>query len=285
MLAADRLDRIAALLRERRTIAVSELSEILDASEATIRRDLTKLERQGLLERTYGGAVSLHFPSLNAPSSQRVLREAPEIQAIALAAAELVSDDETIILDAGTITSQLAHALKNHRNLTVITNSSRVMNELYDCEGVVVIVTGGELLTLHELSQQGDSIMTGTVAEAALRRFRPSKAFLTTAGVTLSDGLTIASFPQAQIKQLMIEISTDVILLVDSSRFGHVSYSVVAPVDAMDRIITDSSIKPTDRTALESRGIDLIVVEATPELLPSEQSSPVDPEPLHPPKD
>ena len=128
------------------------------ASEATIRRDLTKLERQGLLERTYGGAVSLYFPNLNAPFSVRASRDVPEIRAIALAAAELVSDDETIILDAGTITSQLAHALKNHRNLTVITNSTRVMNELYGREGVVVIVTGGELLTLHELAQEGDSI-------------------------------------------------------------------------------------------------------------------------------
>ena len=112
--------------------------------------------------------------------------------------------------------------------------------------------------------------MTGSVAEAALRRFRPSKAFLSTAGITLSDGLTSTSFPQAQIKQLMIEISTEVILLADSSKIGRVSYSVVAPVEVLDRIITDSSIKPADRTALESQGIDLIVVGAMPEIHPGE---------------
>jgi DeoR family fructose operon transcriptional repressor len=226
---------------------------------------LTKLERQGLLERTYGGAVSRYFSSLNVPSPARDL--APEKRAIALAAAELVSDDETIVLDAGTTTVRLARALKNHRNLTVITNSTRVMNELYGHEGVVVIVTGGELLTLHDLSQEGDSIMTGAVAEAALRRFRPAKAFLSTAGITPSDGLTVTSFAQAQIKQLVIEISAKVIMLADSSKFGRVSYSVVAPVDVLDRIITDSSIKPADRTALEARGIDLTVVEAMPEPL------------------
>ena len=270
MLAADRLDRIAALLRERRTIAISELSAMFAASEATIRRDLTKLERQGLLERTYGGAVSLYFPSLNAPLSMQALHLVPEKQAIALAAAELVSDDETIVLDAGTTIVQLAHALKNRRNLTVITNSTRVMNEIYGREGVTVIVTGGEISTPHELPPQGDLIMTGPVAEATLRRFRPSKAFLSTAGITLSDGLTITSFPQTQIKQLMIEISTKVILLTDSPKFGHVSYSVVAPVDVLDRVITDSSIKPEDRTALESRGIDVIVVEAMPEIVPGE---------------
>jgi DeoR family fructose operon transcriptional repressor len=236
------------------------------ASEATIRRDLTMLERQGLVERTHGGAVSRYFPSLNAPFPVR--DQVPEKKAIAVAAAELVSDDETIVLDAGTTTAQLARALVKHRNLTVITNSTRVMNELYGREGVVVIVTGGELLTLHELSQEDDSIMTGSVAEAALRRFRPSKVFLSTAGITLSDGLTTASLPQAQIKQLMIEISTEVILLTDSSKFGRVSYSVVAPVDVLDRIITDSSIKPADQAALESRGIDLIVAEAMPEIPP-----------------
>jgi DeoR/GlpR family transcriptional regulator of sugar metabolism len=268
MLAAARLERISALLREKRTVTISELSATLTASEATVRRDLTKLEQRGLLRRTYGGAVSLYFSSLDVPFSVREQHQVAEKQAIALAAAELVSDGETIVVDAGTTTAQLARALKNRRNLTVITNSGRVMNELSDSDGVTVIVTGGELLAVGELPQQGDLIMTGPVTEATLRRFRPSKAFLGTVGIAVSEGMTNTNFAQAQIKQLMIEIADEVILLADCSKFGHVSYSIVAPVDVLDKVVTDSCIKPEERIALEERGIDVIVVDAVAEIVP-----------------
>jgi len=270
MIAAERLERIAELVRQKRTVSISELSAMFDASEATVRRDLTKLEKQGLLKRTYGDAVSLHTSNLglDAPFSVRAQSHVKEKKAIALAAAKLVSNGETIVLDAGTTTAQLARALRNHRNLTVITNSERVMNELYDCDGVTVIVTGGVLLTFGDLPKQGDLGMTGPVAEATLRRFRPTKAFLGTAGITIAEGMSNTILSQAQIKQLMIEISDQVILLTDCSKFGHVSYSIVAPVDVLDTIVTDNCIKAEDRTALEARGIQVIVVEPTAKVTP-----------------
>jgi DeoR family fructose operon transcriptional repressor len=245
---------------------------MFDASEATIRRDLNKLEQQGLVKRTYGGAISLYpqlqASSLDAPFSVRAQHHVAEKRAIALAAAELVSDGETIILDAGTTTAQLARVLQNRHNLTVITNSYRVMTELHDSEGVSVMITGGVLHSLGELPQEGDLIMTGPVAEATLRRFRPSKVFLGTAGITIAEGMTNAILAQAQIKQLMIETSEEVILLTDCSKFGHVSYSIVAPVDVLDQLITDNCIKPEDRTALEERGVQVIAVDPVAEIVP-----------------
>ncbi len=269
MFGAARLEGIASLLRQRRTVSISELTEMFAASEATIRRDLTKLEKRGLLKRTYGGAISLYSSNLDAPTSVRELHRVPEKRAIALAATEMVSDGETIVLDAGTTTAQLARILRNRRKLTVITTPGQVMNELDDCDGVTVIVTGGVLFPLGDLQEQGDLIMTGPVAEAALRRFRPSKAFLGTAGVTLSEGMTNTDLPQAQIKQLMIEIADEVILLTDCTKFGHVSYSIVAPVDVLDTVITDECIEPEDRSGLEERGIDVIVVEPVTETVPA----------------
>jgi len=260
MIAAERLERIAALIRERRTVSISDLSELLEISEATIRRDLTKLEKQGLLKRTCGGAVSLHASNLDAPFVVRAERQVAEKQAIARAAVEMISEGETIVLDAGTTTAQLARALRNHRNITVITNSERVMNELYGCDGVTVIVTGGILVALDGLPEQGDIIMTGPVAEATLRRFRPAKAFLGTAGITDQEGMTNTNLPQAQIKQLMIEISEQVILLTDCTKFGRVSYSIVAPVDSLDTVITDDCVRPQDRTMLQERGVQVITV-------------------------
>jgi DeoR/GlpR family transcriptional regulator of sugar metabolism len=261
MLAAARLEGIAALLRNRRTVSISELSEMFATSEATIRRDLIKLEREGFVRRTYGGAISLLSSGLDASFSVRSQHNVPEKRAIALAAAELVSDGETIVLDAGTTTAQLARVLRRRRNLTVVTNSVRAMNELYDSDGVSVIATGGVILTLGEPPQQSDLIMTGPVAEETLRRFRPSKAFLGTAGITMAEGMTNTVLPQTQIKRLLIEISEQVILLTDCSKFGHVSYSIVAPVDVLDTVITDSCIKLEDRAALEGRGVHVTVVD------------------------
>jgi DeoR family fructose operon transcriptional repressor len=268
MLAAERLERITRLIRQRRTVSIAELSEMFGASEATIRRDLTKLEERGLLRRTYGGAVSLHSSALDAPFSVRAQQQVAEKQAIALAAAELVSEGETIVLDAGTTTAQLARVLRHRRNLTIITNSERVMNELYDCDGVTVIVTGGVLLPFGELPGQGDVCMVGPVAEATLRRFRPAKAFLGVAGVTIAEGMSNTNLPQAQIKQLMSDISEQVVLLTDHTKFGRVSYSIVAPVEVVDVVITDSGIKAEDRKALEEQGIEVIVVEPVAEVMP-----------------
>jgi DeoR family fructose operon transcriptional repressor len=260
MIAAERLERIAEVVRQNGVVSIADLSDRLGVSEATVRRDLTKLEQQGLLRRTYGGAVSLRMSSLDAPFAVREQHYVAEKRAIALAAAQLVSNGETIVLDAGTTMAELARALRDHRDLTVITNSERVMNELYDCSGVTVFVIGGELRALSGLPAKGDLCMVGPVAEETLRRFRPSKAFLGTAGITVADGMSNTNLPQTRIKQLIAEISEEVILLTDYTKFGHVSYSIVAPIDVLDRVITDSGIQARDREALEERGIEVLVV-------------------------
>ena len=260
VIAAERLERIAQAVRQNGAVSIADLSERLGVSEATIRRDLTKLQQQGLLRRTYGGAMSLQGSSLDAPFAVRERQHVAEKRAIAQAAAQLVSNGETIALDAGTTTAELASALRNHSDLTVITNSERVMNELYDCSGVNVFVTGGELRALSGLPARGDLCLVGPIAEETLRRFRPSKAFLGTAGITLAEGMSNTNLPQTRIKQLLAEISDEVILLTDHTKFGHVSYSIVAPVDVLDKVITDQGIAPVDKAALEERGIQVVVV-------------------------
>jgi DeoR/GlpR family transcriptional regulator of sugar metabolism len=264
-----RRERIAKLIRHRQTVSVSELSQMFAASKAIIRRDLTKLEEEGLLKRTYGGAVSLHRPADDLLFTARAQKRVAEKQAIALAAAELVSEGETIVLDTGTTTAMLARALRSRRNLTVITNSERIMHELFDCENVTVIVTGGTPNPHGAPPEQADLILAGPVAEATLRRFRPAKAFMGTAGITIAEGMSNFSLLQSQIKQLMIEIAEEVILLSDHTKFGRVSYFLVAPVNVLDKVVTDSGIRPEDRIALEERGIEVVVAEPVPEVMPS----------------
>ena len=271
MIAAERLERIATLIQERRTVSISELSEMLEVSEATIRRDLTKLEKHGLLKRIYGGArssLTSQPSSLDEPFDVRAQYHVAEKRAIALAAAALVSDGETIVIDAGTTTALLAQSLRNRHNLTVITNSQRVMNELHDCEGVTVIVTGGELFAMGGLPLRGDVVMVGPIAEETLRRFRPAKVFLGTAGITLEDGMSNNNLPQAQIKQLMARISDEVILLTDHNKFGHVSYAIVDPVDVLDKVITDVRLGQEDCAGLEARGVEVILVQPMKDMIP-----------------
>ena len=261
MIAAARLERIAEMIRKNGVVSIADLSERLGVSETTIRRDLTKLERQGLVRRTYGGALALQVSSFDAPFDVRKHHYIAEKRAIARAAASLIAPGETIILDAGMTVAELARDLKDRRDLTVITNSERVMNELYDSSGVTVVVTGGELRPLSGLPAAGDLCLVGPIAEETLRRFRPSKAFLGTAGIALREGMSSTNLPQSQIKQIMAEISDQVILLTDHSKFGHVSYSIVAPVDVLDKVVTDSGIRTEDRQALEERGVEVIVVD------------------------
>ena len=283
MIAAERLEHIAETVCQKRAVSIADLSERFGVSQATIRRDLNKLEKQGILERKYGGAVARRASSfdvqteavpqrtssLDAPFDVREQHHVAEKRAIALAAIELVSSGETIFLDAGTTIAQLAHALRDHSDLTVITNSERVMNELYDCSGVTVVVTGGELRPLSGLPSRGDICMVGPIAEEILHRFRPSKAFLGTAGITVREGMSNTNLPQSQIKRIMAQISEEVILLTDHTKFGHVSYSIVSPVDVLDQVITDSGISSEDKSALEERGIEVVVVEPFPNGLSS----------------
>ena len=267
MIAAERLKRIAEAVRRDGAVSIAELSERFAVSQATIRRDLSRLAQQGVLKRTYGGAVARPITSVDAPFAVREQLHVAEKRAIALAAAALVGEGETIVLDAGTTMAELARALRNHTDLTVITNSERVLNELYDSRGVVVFATGGEIRALSGLPAKGDICMVGPVAEETLRRFRPSKAFLGTAGITVAEGMSNTNLPQTRVKQLLTEISEQVILLTDHTKFGRVSYSIVAPVDVLDMVITDNGISAEDKTALESRGIEVVVVEPISEEL------------------
>lgn len=270
MLAVERLERIVDLIHQRRTASIAELSEMLGPSEATIRRDLVKLERQGLLRRVRGGAVARALPFPDIPFDVRIQQMVAEKQAIARAAAALVSNGDTIAVDSGSTAACFARALRNHRALTVVTNSERVAHELYGSADVSVIATGGLYLEISRDSegrpQRGDGVMAGPVALETLRRFRPHKAFLGTAGITMADGMSNRHLAQVEVKKLMAEISREVILLSDHSKFGHTTAYLVAPVDVLDRVVTDCGLDSEYRAALEERGVEVIVAEPEPQI-------------------
>ena len=252
MLAAERQSRIARLITERQSVSVTELCNMFNVSDMTIYRDLRRLEERGILQRTHGGAILLKQPPGDLPYYAREHEQVEEKTAIAHLAASLINDGETIILDAGTTIASLARMLVHRRDLTVITNSIHVVNELAGAPDVTVINTGGSLW-------KPTMSMVGPMAVAALRRFAVDKAFLATPAISLEAGITNSNLYEAEVKSTMIEIAREKTLLVDHTTFGRTSYAVVAALSAFDRLITDDQTPSEAIDHLKEQGLEVLI--------------------------
>lgn len=234
MLVAERQRKIVDLVNERSSIRVTELSNIFGVTEETIRRDLEKLEKENQLMRTHGGAVSLEDEQTEISYLEREITNATEKKAIALEAIKLIEVGDQIVLDASTTAWYMAKELPD-MPLTVLTNSIKVALELSKKEQIKVISTGGSLLT-QSLSY------VGPLAERSLSMYHVNKAFLSCKGVHLDKGLSDFNESQALLKKQMMEIADEIILMVDSSKFGVRSFSQVSSLANINNIITDSLI-------------------------------------------
>ncbi|WP_050180016.1 DeoR/GlpR family DNA-binding transcription regulator [Domibacillus robiginosus] len=253
MLVAERHQKIVELVNERASIRVSELSDIFSVTEETIRRDLEKLEREGKLQRSHGGAVSLQDEESEVHFSERVITNVQEKKAIAYEAARRVQEGDRIILDASTTAWYMAKALPN-MTLTVITNSMKVVMELSKKERINVISTGGILLP-KSLS------FVGPLAERSLDLYHVNKTFLSCKGVHLEAGLSDSNEQQALLKKKMMEQSDEVFLMADSSKFGKRAFSSIGPPTGIHKVITDSGIDDTTKKGLDERQISVALVE------------------------
>jgi DeoR family fructose operon transcriptional repressor len=185
-----------------------------------------------------------------------------EKQAIDKKAFSLVNEGETIALDSGTTTLQLAKLLTKKKNITVLTNSLHAILELYGCRDIKVISTAGFLSNATYSGEgKGDPCFVGPLAEETLKRFRPSKAFIGTSGLTLTDGISNSVIDEATMKRAMIDVSSEVILLADHSKLGHVAASIVGPVTLIDSLITDNQITKEFEDSLTEMGVNVIKVK------------------------
>jgi len=255
MLSETRRTKILEVLKFQGSAEVKNLSEILDVSEATIRRDLNMLERKGLLQRTHGGAISLiqKGTSFEPPYFIHKDRFIKEKQNIGMKALDFISDGDTLIMDASTTTLQIARFLQGKNNLTIITNGVDILNELSDKEGIVVMSTGGNL-------NKRSMSLVGPVAEQFLREVHADKLFLGISAISLKEGVTAPNIQEAHIKKAMIMAAREIIAVTDSSKFGKVNLFSVAPVSVLHRIITDRKIPEKDRKTLEKKGIKITIV-------------------------
>lgn len=249
MLVAERQRKIVDLVNERLSVRVTELSKIFSVTEETIRRDLEKLEKENLLMRSHGGAVSIEKDQGETSYIEREITSAAEKKAIAVEAVRSIEAGDQIVLDASTTAWYVAKELED-MPLTVLTNSIKVAIELSKKEQIKVISTGGTLLT-QSLSY------VGPLAERSLGMYHVNKAFISCKGVHLEKGLSDFNELQALLKKQMMDIADETILMVDSSKFGTRAFSQIAPITKIDCIITDSNIDEQTKKQLEEKNIKL----------------------------
>ncbi|MFF2484131.1 DeoR/GlpR family DNA-binding transcription regulator [Paenibacillus sp. NPDC058071] len=252
MLVAERYEKIVQLVNERGSIRVSELSELCQVTEETIRRDLDRLEQAGRLRRSHGGAVSVREQQPETPYSEREIMHAEEKRRIAKEAIKLIQPKDRILLDASSTAWYMAAHLPDIP-LTVLTNSIKVAVELSGKEKIEVISTGG-LLASRSLSY------VGPLAERSLDSYYVNKLFLSCKGVHLDKGISESNELQARIKHKMIGIAEQVILLADASKFGVQAFTHVADLGDVSRIVTDRSVSQQTVEQLAERAIEVTVV-------------------------
>lgn len=252
MLVAERQRKLVALVNERLSIRVTELSKIFNVTEETIRRDLEKLEKENLLKRSHGGAVSIQDEQSEVSYLEREVTNAEDKKLIAMEAIKQIEPGDLIVLDASTTAWYMAKELPD-MHLTIVTNSIKVALELSKKEHVKVISTGGLLLP-KSLSY------VGPLAERSLSSYHVNKVFLSCKGVDIEKGLTDTNEFQALLKKQMMDIADQTILLADSSKFGIRTFAQIADLKDIDIIVTNKTIDHKIANSIQEKGIELTIV-------------------------
>ena len=237
MLAVERRNLILEKLQDEKRVVVSELSILFDVSEETIRRDLDKLDKEGLATKSYGGAVLNENTSLDMPFNVRKKRNMRGKQVIAELVSELIGEGEHIIVDPSTTAVAIVKALKSRKRLTVITNSIEVLVELSDVSGWDVICTGGTL-------RENYLALVGPKATDVINSFHADRVILSCKGIDRENGITDSNEMFSQVKQTMLKSAKQRILAVDYTKFDNVAFSQICELSAIDMVVTD--VRPSD---------------------------------------
>jgi DeoR family transcriptional regulator of aga operon len=243
---------IDALNRNGRVL-VTDLAAQFKTSQVTIRKDLEILHAQGQIHRTHGGALPAREGMLEDPAlrDKEKLHRKEKLQ-IAEAATAMVTEGQVVILDSGTTTTAIARALRDRKNLTIITNAVNIAAELSG-SAVEVILTGGTVRT-------NSFSLVGPIAEESLRRLNADILFLGVDGFDVQYGLSTPNLLEAKVNRTMMAVARSVVAVCDSSKFGRRSLSLIAPPSAIHHVITDRGIPKAQLATLKKAGIDVTLV-------------------------
>lgn len=248
--AFNRQEAIVSFINNNIENTVEELCAHFHVSEATIRRDLTELDGLKQINRISGGARSLKKTDPEPPLNSRMLDVAEEKVKIGKKAAELIEDGETIYISSGTTAFQTACCLVEKENLTIITNSLPVIDLISKYPSITLIALGGIL-------RHSEQSFVGPTTEQSLKDLRADKAILGVRAIHPEHGITNDALPESQVDRLVLKIAKEVIVVADKTKFNRIAPLVLAPLDSISIIVTDS-INDENLQNFNDKGIQII---------------------------
>ncbi|KGN01196.1 DeoR faimly transcriptional regulator [Clostridium novyi A str. 4570] len=250
MIPAQRENYIIEKLSETGTIKVEDLASELGVSLMTIRRDLDRLQDKGVLYRSHGGAVLRSVYPIEQSYDVKKISNIDAKNKIASAALELINEGDTIFLDAGTTTLELAKLLKTKKNLTVITDDLKIALELYK-SNVETYIVGGRV-------QKDTACIIGPTAEDFIKNIKVNLCFLGTSSITSDGYLSTPTFEKAYLKREVVRASSYSVLMVDSSKFKRESFVNILSIKEINCIITNKQFDEGEIRSLEEENIRII---------------------------
>jgi len=252
LMANQRREKIMDLLREDGSAKVANLAKLFRVTEVTVRQDLEKLEHDGLIIREHGGAFLKNVEDQVRSFSLSHQDNLDKKALIAERCLEFIESGDTIILDSGSTTTEIAKRLKGMKNLTVITNALNIAVMLGAVPGIEVMVTGGEF-------KPPTLSLTGQKAADFFKGLNVQKLFLATAGISLKSGLTYPSISDIVVKKAMIDAADITYLVADSSKIGKSALASLGALSLIDYIITDEDLESKKKKVFEEHEIELII--------------------------
>ncbi len=247
----ERQRELTRLVGRTGRLSVAQICEQFSISEATARRDLEALSEQGLIQRVHGGAILVRQAAPEEPVLSRSHEQEDEKERIGRTTAALIQDGETVFLGSGTTVLQVAQHLIT-RNITVITNSLPVINLMSEKENISMISLGG-ILRSSELS------FIGHITEQALSEVRADKVIIGIRAISLDQGLTNDYLPETLTDRAILNAGRENIIVADHTKFGVVSTAFVAPLTAINKLVTDIKIDSEFIETLRTQGVEVIV--------------------------
>ena len=254
MLPNQRRDKIIELLKEDGSAKVINLAKLFKVTEVTIRQDLERMEKDGLLIREHGGAYLKNIEDQVRSFSLTHRDNLDKKERIAAKCLEYIESGDSIILDSGSTTTEIAKKLKGFKNLRVITNALNIAMMLGTEPGIDLIVTGGEF-------KPPTLSLTGQKAADFFQGINVQKLFLATAGLSLKAGLTYPSISDIVVKKAMIDAAETTFLVADSTKIGKSSFASLGALSLINYVITDSDISERDKQVFQDNEIELILAE------------------------
>ncbi len=255
MLNIERVDYIMQELREKRTVYVKDLAERYFVSPSTIRRDLNSLEKEGLVRRTYGGAMLVQHESSEIPFFVRQNENKQEKNVMGMLACQLVRNDQFIFLDSTSTVAHMVKYLRGKESLKVLTTSAEIALDCLDSLSAQVYCTGGWM----------SSFSRGFVGEAARKRiaeFRPDLLFFSARSLSLEDGITDVNEEDVYMKQQMLRSCREVVFLCDKTKFDKTSYRIICDICKIDYLVTNEKPSELWLRRLADSGVKLIYPDA-----------------------